>query len=250
MQTLAAVVNLVQMDLQDYTTAGKTRYGEYSLLGLHKLNFKANPMVSVHYFTPNSALTAPLPPDFEFYTKVAIIICGIPYTLTYNDKIPIPKMTCGVELPYILCNSNIGIDDLGNTGFSWVSHYRAGQYVGEYYSLGGGWNSLGYFRIDYKNNQIVMQGIPQAEFMMEYVSNGSDGEATLIENKALYPLRNYVHWQLKEHSNVSLGEKIRAEENYLKEYQDYKKIAQAITIDEFVDKMYAGFSSGLKGVAI
>jgi hypothetical protein len=253
MKTLNSVVNLVQVDRQDFTTANKLRYMEYALLGYSDLAFKESPKVSVYYFTPNSALLAPLPVDYEFFTKICIIIGGIPYTLTCNDKIPLPKADkCGIELPDVILNPTgyLNPEAIGGTYFGWVSHYRAGQYVGEYYSLGGGWNAAGYFRIDEKNRNMVFQNIPCCQMMMEYVSNGSDGGATLIETKALKPIRNYVHWQLAEHSTVSMGEKVRAEENYLKEFQTYKKLSNQVTIDEFIDKMYAGFSTSPNGVSL
>jgi hypothetical protein len=158
---------------------------------------------------------------------------------------------CGVETPYDLANCNGDPKAFNNIGFEWATHYRAGQYVGEYYSLGGGWNSAGYFRIDYQNNNIVLQDVPPStQFVMEYVSNGSDGGATLIEGKAVFAIRNYVHWQLMEHSNISLAEKQRAEANYMKEYNDYKDIATSVTIDEFIDKMYAGFTPSVKGISL
>jgi hypothetical protein len=80
MKNINDVIRLVQVDRSDFLTKNRFRYMEYALLGYQKLNLKANPKVSVHYFTPNAALLAPLPADFEFYTKVAIIVCGVPYT--------------------------------------------------------------------------------------------------------------------------------------------------------------------------
>ena len=252
MTNLAAVVRYVQVDRQDFSTANLFRYMEYALLGYSDLAFKASPKVSVHYFIPNEAGLAELPVDYEFFTKVAIIIGGIPYTLTYNDKIPLPKQNeCGIEVAQMVtCGGSLALDSFNGTYFNWASHYRSGQYVGEFFSLGGGWNSLGYFKIDEKSRNMVFQNVPMVEMMLEYVSNGSDGGATLIETKALKPIRNYVHWQLAEHSTASLSEKVRAEENYLKEYQTYKKLCNQVTIDEFIDKMYAGFMQSPKGVAL
>lgn len=253
MTNLYSVINLVQVDRQDFSTAGKFRYLEYALLGYSDLAFKASPKVSVHYFTPNDAGLAALPVDYEFFTKVAIIIGGIPYTLSYNEKIPLPQQNeCGIEVAQQLTCQQINPDAsvFNGTYFNWSDHYRSGQYVGEFFSLGGGWNSLGYFKIDEKSRNMVFQNVPMVEMMLEYVSNGSDGGATLIETKALKPIRNYVHWQLAEHSTASMSEKVRAEENYLKEYQTYKKLCNQVTIDEFIDKMYAGFMQSPKGVAL
>lgn len=257
MINLNTVVNDVQVDLRGtmgpLAFAPQMRYRilEYALRGCKKLNFLANPKVSVYYFTPNAALVAPLPDDYEFYTKVAIIVCGVPYTLGWNPNIPLPRLVCGVETPYDLETCDCTPSTFNYQGFEWASHYRSGQFVGEFYSLGGGWNTAGYFRIDLEGRRIVLQNVPSnVTFMMEYVSNGTDGGATLIEEKARYPIRSYVHWQLTEYSPAPENAKQRAQTIWREEFNDYKKIALSVTIDEFMDAMYAGFTPGIKGITL
>lgn len=208
----------------------------------------------MHYFTPNSALLAPLPSDYEYYTKIGVVINGVWYTLTRNDNIATPTFnTCGIQ--ELSSTSPLTVSELCNRWgyFNIVPHWRSGQYIGEAYFLGGGWNALGYFTIDEKNNQIVLRNVPVTQFCMEYVSNGSDGGATLISQSAVEPIRQYVHWQLKEHTYIdkmNIGEKQRAEYNFEKAFQRYKMIVTTPTIQEYVDTMYNSFMSTVKGVAV
>lgn len=239
------------MDLDNYTTQSYQKYLQYGILAYRELQLKAEPKVSVHYFTPNSAGLAALPPDFDFYTKVAMIIGGIPYTLTYSDKIPLPRVECGVEVAQVIADPQGCCNRVGYIGgFDFMPHYRAGNFVGEFYSLGGGWNSAGYFRIDWKNHQIVITGAPRVEYCMEYVGTGADDAQTLIPNGAVQYIRHYIHLQLALFSNTSEADKQRKQYNCDVAFQDYKNQVQIPTITEFVDLMYCGFTNAPKGISV
>lgn len=248
MQTLAYPVHLVQMDRKDRKTDNLERYTEYAILGWKELKTKVEPGVSVAYLIPNEALLAPMPPDFLFYTKVAIEICGVPYTLSRNDRIPLPKIVCATEIGQLI-SEQPDLQALGGQYFSYVPHFRAGQFVGEYYSLGAG-NTAGYFRVDDTNKQFVFQNIPQLPITLEYVSSKHNGLNTLISDLAVPPLREYIHWELTERTygkdKQSINDKQRARDNFLIAFRSYKKIIQTPTIDEFLDMSLAGFKSGAK----
>jgi hypothetical protein len=258
MKNLNYVVDLVRLDRQDTTTQNLERYLHFALLGYQALQLRASPKVNVYYFKPNSALLAPLPPDYEFYTKVGMFINGQWYTLTRNPRLSLPTNNeCGIQSVDSLITDNSSLQALMSGGYgyySYMPHFRAGQYVGEFYSLGGGWNALGYFDIDEKNFQIMLRNVPVTQFCMEYVSNGADGGNTLISMSAVFPIRQYVHWQLREHTygndKISLSEKMYERDKFYTEFQKYKDIVTTPTIDEYIDVMYAGFMSGPKGVAI
>jgi hypothetical protein len=255
MRNLNDVVLQVQDDLNDYTPHRRIKYTNLALLAYQELQLKADPKVCVHYFTLNDVLLADLPPDYEFFTKVGVILNRVPYTLTVNNDIQFPRVICGVDTPMNLEAAGTDPNVFGDIGFQWVTHWRAGQYVAENYTLGGGWNSAGYFRVDLKKRQIVMNQVPSAgaQYFMEYVSNGSDGGATMIEQMAFQPIRQYVHWQLKDYQPaniVPMNEKQHREAQWLKAFNDYKDIANAYTIDEFVDKLYGGFTPGIKGISL
>lgn len=240
------------MDLDNYTTKSYQKYLQYAVLAYRELQLQVEPKVSVHYFTPNSAGLAPLPPDFDFYTKVAMIIGGAAFTLTANDRIPLPKVECGVEVSEIVsCPENFRRDNGAfSSWFNFIPHYRAGNFVGEFYSLGGGWNSAGYFRIDWKNHQIVITGAPRVEYCMEYVGTGADDAQTLIPNGAVQYIRHYIHSQLALFSNSSEAEKQRKKNECEIAFTKYKDQVQIPTITEYVDLMYCGFQNSPKGVSI
>jgi hypothetical protein len=256
MYNIAYAVNIVQMDRKDLNTSNIERYSEYALWGYRDLKFKILPGVTSVHVIPNDAMLAPMPPDYVFYTKVSIDICGVSYTLTRNERIPIPQLKCGIEIADICaCNGNNlpTVSDFGGQ-FGYVPHYRAGQFVGEMYSLGGGNNSMGYFRDDETNRQFIFKGVPRYPITIEYVSDGSNGLSQIITAPAVMPIRNYVHWQWKLHSSgkekATLPEIEMAKVDFFTAKQTLKDITNTPTIDEFCDVMYAGFQSSVKGVAI
>jgi len=256
MYNIAYAINLLQMGRKDRSTRNIETYTEYALWGYRDLKFKILPGVNVTHVMPNSAMLAAMPSDYVYYTKVSIDVCGQSYTLTVNNKIPIPKMVCGVEIADVLCNPSnlLPLSSYEGGLFMYASHYRSGQFVGEYYSLGGGNNSAGYFREDETNRQFVFKGVPRLPITIEYVSDGSKGLDQIIPATAVIPIRNYIDWQLKEYSNgkekVSDNEKQRAKNIYDESKLVLKNITNTPTIDYYIDVMYAGFQSSLKGVSI
>ncbi len=257
MFNLSYAINLVQMDRSDRSTKNFERYLEYANWIFRDLKFKILPGVDVTKVIPNGVGLAAMPPNYVYYTKVSVDINGCSYTLTVNNKIPIPNLKCGIEVAELCaCSKNNmpGIDDFGGQFFSWVPHYRAGQFVGEYFSLGGGNNSAGYFREDFTNRQFVFRGIPRLPITIEYVSDGSKGLDQFIPATAVIPIRNGIHWQLKEHSygkdKETIAEKQRSKDLYDESKLVLRNLTNTPTIDDFVDVMYAGFQSSPKGITV
>lgn len=213
MKNLNYVASLVQMDMEDFTTHKRLKIIQYCIDCYKEvLRYKTDRSVEVAYLQPNDAMNAPWPSDYEYYTKVGINVGGQLVTLTLNNDIPlVRKYECGSEVADT-SQVNLGVIDpsVFTGGWGYAPHYRAGQFVGEMYSLGGGFNELGYFRVDHKMRQFQFSGVPQTEIVMEYVADSKTNGSTLIQYSDVPVIRAYVHWKLMEHDKkVPVYEKDR-----------------------------------------
>lgn len=252
MKNLNYVASLVQMDRSESSTHNRMKILQYCIdCYKEELRYKTDTSVSVAYLHPNAVLNAPFPADYEYYTKVAIYTSRGYITLSLNEDIPlIRKHNCGTEefdtpSPSLdLCN----IDPSIFTG-EWLiaPHFRAGQWVGEMYAQGGGFNKAGYFRIDKQMRQFQFSNIPRTEIVLEYVSDSKTNGNTLINYMDVKPIREYVKWRLLENDRkASMGEKDRLHGLFNAAME--KRIHQEYgpTVVDFMDTSYRGIQSGVK----
>jgi hypothetical protein len=250
MKNLNYVISLVQLDLQDFTTHAQSRMLQYGVHCIrHILRYKTNKNVKVAYLTPNAVLNAPFPKDYEYYTKVAINIGGQLVTLTVNNDIPLNRRyECGVEVTEQQAGVISDIDPFRYTdGFYWASHYRNGYFVGEMYSMGGGFNEAGYFRLDHEMKQFQFYNIPSTEIVLEYVADEETSGSTLIYGKDVDVLRAYIHWQMVNYDRkINGGEKQRLMGLYNAAFAERVYIEFAPNMSDYLDAMYSTTLSGPK----
>ena len=203
-----------------------------------------DPTIEVFYAIPDSLGIINMPNDYEYYTKVGIIQAGKVYTLTLNKNMPLNRRwdSCGDE-----------IDDAKDLqfkaydyGYPFVGHYRAGNYVGELYGLGGGINALGYFTEDKKLRRLQVTNLPIKELVIEYVSN-SITENTIVSESAVDMLRYGAHHQIAVHdakeTQVRRG---TMEQEFYKAKERYDMAQTVPTVDEFLDMLYSTSKSSPK----
>src|SRR5258705_3965293 len=99
-KNLFYVLHLVQMDLDDYATNRVQKYLQYCIMGYRDLHLYAMPNIKVAYLTPNDALVADLPQDYERYTKIGMCLNGQIWTLTLNPDLCLTHRlsNCGIEI--------------------------------------------------------------------------------------------------------------------------------------------------------
>lgn len=250
MKNLNYVASLVQMDRGESSTHNRMKILQYCIdCYKEELRYKADTTVNVAYLTPNAVLNAPWPSDYEYYTKVAINTGRGYVTLSLNNDIPlIRKHDCGTEefdtTTVDICNLDPGIF----TG-QWMiaPHFRAGQYVGEMYAQGGGFNKAGYFRVDKERKQFQFSNIPRTEIVLEYVADGKTNGNTLINYMDVKPIRAYVKWMLVENDRKApLGEKSRLHDLFHAAMVDRIYQENAPTVVDFMDASYQTIQSGVK----
>ena len=250
MKNLNYVVAMVQLDLQDYTTHNQSRILQYAIhCYKNALMYKTNKAIKVAYLTPNAVLNAPYPKDYEYYTKVAINIGSQLVTLTRNNDIPYSrKYDCGVAQKEQAVDLEAELDPfVYSFGYYYAPHYRNGQYVGEMYSMGGGFNEAGYFREDDEMRQFQFYNVPRSQIILEYVADVNADGSLLITNMDVEPIRSYIHWQLIEHDRkvpqYDKERKLGLHHNAMA-----NRIAQEFTpvISDYLDNSYSSSKSGPK----
>lgn len=250
MKNLNYVGSLVQLDLQDFTTHQLTRIMQYAIHCYKtELRYKVDRSVEVAYLTLNDVNNVSFPKDYEYYTKVAINVGGLMITLSRNDAIPFQRRNdCGNPM---LEPANL--DLLQNEpyvypyGFYYAPHYRNGQFVGEMYSMGGGFNEVGYFREDMALRQFQFYNVPRSEIILEYVADKNANGSTLVYMSDVEVIRQYVHWQLLEHDRrASRGEADRKMGLFNAALTKRVEIEYTPTISDFMDAMWSGIKSSPK----
>lgn len=240
------IVNLVLMDLDDYSMTKYKKFLQYAILGYQDLNLYTMQNIKVAYLPVNENKTVDLPIDYVDYTKIAIDAGGKLETLTLNEDLMLPRTTddCGNDT-----NLNTGacsVDDIvfPNYGYYFAPHYRNGQYVGELYSGLGEGGTNGQYRVDTDKRQIAFSSDLVAEtVVLEYKSSGVSGDgATNIPRQCVEALRAYVHWKRKEYNDkVAQSEKARLQNNYYIEYEKLRDFVFDFTINEYYESRASSY---------
>ena len=259
-KNLDYAVNSVLNEIGDYGTTQYQRLLQFGVEGYRELNLYDYPQIKVVYLELNDNLTVDLPEDFVSYSKIGLCIGGQVYTLSINENLCLPRKEdeCGqpltaremsqFESDRTLFTDNNILNTFGDIGYGYyfASHFRNGQYIGEIFGVGGGYNTA-YYRIDQERHQIAFTGaIPQGEIVLEYISTGvsMDGSAT-IPVQALDPVKKYMHWKRVEYDRqVPLAEKARREQQYEKAIVKFRAFNLAFTMSEYFDKTYRTYRNG------
>jgi len=192
--------------------------------------------------------TVNMPDDLVMYTKIGIDIGGRMWTLTYNQDIINPRKVndCGKTLSEIQGCTDSDEVIFGFGGFYFAEHFRNGQYVGELYGTGGGFN-IGYYNIDWERRLITLNNEVSGheELVVEYKSNGiqADG-STVIPRQAVAALVEYIHWKRIEYDGrIPVSQKQLRQIAYEREYEKLKFYEDAFTVDEYLDHTYSHYQS-------
>ena len=245
MKTLQYCVALVQNDLDDYSSKMRKRILQFGVNTYrHYIGTGLAPTIEVFYAKPDSLGIINLPDDYEYYTKVGVLYGGKVYTLTLNKNMPINRRwdSCGDEVADAV---DIPFKDL-NYAIPFVGHYRAGNFVGELYGMGGGVNRFGYFTEDKRMRRMQVTNLPIKEVIVEYVSTAI-GEGTIIDDAAVGLIRYGIHQQISLHdSKETQVRRTNMENEFNKALDHYTLFTTMPTVDEFLDMYYSTIKSTIK----
>jgi hypothetical protein len=208
------------------------RFLQYAISGLREFNIDFSGVPTLVALPVNANGTVDLPTDYVSYIRIAV--CdgdGNLHSLGYN-----PNMCIGVD--FDKCGNVQANEGADNIGFIWsdnTSHVRNGQLTGGYFGAGGNFNDNGYYRIDEKNNYIVLQNFSGDVLVLEYLSDLSrNSEGNYVVHPYLVEaLKSWVQWKASErNTKAALGQR---QLNY-QDYNRAKSIAQrrmgSFTVDE------------------
>lgn len=245
------VVKSIMIDLKQSTFHNYQTFLHLAAEGFTELNMYITPNIKVEYLPISEAFTANLPEDFIDYTKVGILINGKVWTLTHNKTIALPRIVdpCGKTMANVSqCSLNDSSFNFPNWGFYFANHFRNGQYVGELFGLGGGFNFAD-FRIDHERRQIALSSsTPKTELILEYISSGikADG-STVVPRVAVKTIKEYVHWKRVEYDiKVPMNERKNREQQYYIMYDKLLFFENSFTMSEYLDNSYKHSKSSPK----
>lgn len=248
MKSLDYCISIVQNDLQDFSPSKKLQLGQFAINTFKNYyTFGVGPLsIEVLYATPNKLGIINMPQDYEDYTKVAVLIHGEYRTLTLNNNLPLNrKVVCGEEVV-----QTPSLDKLNETSIPYynyfVPHFRAGNYVGEFYGVTGGYNSEGYFTVDHKLRRFIIANLPQTEVVIEYISNSASINS-LVEDAAVDVIRYGIHDQLATFDRgMNQAEKERISGKFYTALDRYNTMKTVPTIDEYKDALWSSIKSSPK----
>lgn len=249
MKNLAYVVSIVQMDLEDYSSHSKKKYCQYAAMAYRNLNLHGDNRVKTTYVTPNDVFKAFLPNDFMFHTKVGVNYRGEWITLSINQNLfTKTPQSCGDDVIQMIDPTTLSPSD---ERFYYIPHWRSGNFVGEMYSIGGGYSELGGFKIDHHNNIINFDPrFPKLEYALEYASDGSDADgSTLIPTGAVEPIRCEIKYEIENNKrgknrDQNLVNDLWGDMN--KARQTYRDMLYLPSIEEWCDISYEQYSGIVK----
>lgn len=245
MKTLQYCVALVQSDLDDYSSKMRKRILQFAVNTYrHYVSTGISPTIEVFYAKPDKLGIINLPNDYEYYTKIGVLYAGRVFTLTLNKNLPFNNRwdSCGDD---IIDVKDVPFQNL-NYAIPFVGHYRAGNFVGELYGLGGGINSFGYFNEDKRMRRIQVTNLPIKEVIVEYVSS-SISENTIIDDAAVGLIRYGVHQQISLHdAKETQVRRNNMENEFNKALDHYTLFTTMPTVDEFLDMYYSTIKSTAK----
>jgi len=221
---------------------------------LYELKLSSSPTIKTVTLTISNNGTIDFPNDYINYTVIGVCLNGKIWTLTQNDEMCLNRSPdCPVELDAAIALSQESTSDAISAivpyGYYFNSAFRNGQYVGEQYSFGGGWNNKGYYRVDHEKRRFEFSRLqPGAEVILEYNATGLNCDGTMVVPfQTVAAIKNYIHWQNVEHDrSVGLGEKQRKERQYIVQFNILKHYNLMFTMDEYLDVKYRASKSTVK----
>lgn len=248
MKSLDYCISQVQNDIQDFSPSKRAQLGQFAINTFKDYyTFGAGPLsVEILYAIPNSIGAINMPLDYEDYTKVAIQVNGQYVTLSLNNNMLLNRrVECGEELLEGADTQQLNALTTPYT-FYYVPHFRAGNYVGEMYSVTGGYNGAGYFTIDNKLRRFIISNVPQTEVVIEYISNAASINS-IVEDSAVEMIRYGIHDQLATFDRLmNQAEKERINGKFYAARDRYNTFKTVPTVDEYKDAIWSSMKSTIK----
>lgn len=230
----------------DFLVSGKDCLRQMALDSMPIINTK---LLAVNQDTN----AAPLPADYQDYTKIGVRVGQWIKPLVERDSIN--RMTYNVNGVSQMYQGITDIPTISNNIFpveqsliSWdtVTWDSYGEYVGRNYGMSGAGSESDTFKVIPERNEIQLdERMSVQAIYIEYISDGMDSDAaSKINAYAVDVIEAYIIWQFKEqNSYYNDGERMRAYDEYARQYSIYLARKSSITVTKLralVNKNYKG----------
>lgn len=222
---VASIINAMKADKRDYVYLKQLVIEGYTELCLFHLN-----NVKIAYLEIGDDNIVAMPNDFQYYSKIGVVIGGKIYTLTRDDTMALSRdMSCGDDVAITYTSTN-------PTDTSILESTQRGGSL-KYFADTGGKN-IGRYRIDEERREIALRDlIGHTHIVLEYASVPIEvGEDTMIKRYAVPALRAYVMEKAILYDvRIRDNEKARRAFDFDKELYKLRMLENQLTADEYMD---------------
>lgn len=198
----------------------------------------------VDYQISENTLSAPLPDDYISYKRIGVCINNVMIPLGYNPRLCLDKMydDCGGEE---VRSSQVGSDVF----LEYPLHYENGEMLGAYFGIGGGNNSLGYYRIDENFWRIqfgsLISGHP---VVMEYLADVEKVNGEFVVHPYVSEaVKAGIAWRyVRNRRGASVSEITLRRSEYYNQRRLASRRITAFTLDEAYQYNRIGFKQTVK----
>jgi len=217
------------LNLKGWGTADYDRYKQIMIEGFSDLNVFHTDYVQTVQATVNSVNQFRIPSDYIDWVGVEIDLNGEYWPLDHNKKLIIEPFN---EADTIVHEDHLNVPD--QEGNRYTATRR---------------NQYGQFNIDKEARVCMLKGDYRGYTVyLKYMSSGVPGEGIVYVPRELrMTLTTYLEWQLKEMNDmVSMGVKMRAEQQHGRALVEYYEWKDQLTGKEFLDLFRNGIQQGIK----
>jgi hypothetical protein len=227
--TIAGVVRNVLSDQEMAVESNWKRYSQWVIRGYKKLRLFTLPLDKAVPLQVQSGVRCVIvPQDFTGFTAIGKNYNNHFHKFTLKPTLmPTVNYICGIEQQEQMKPITI---------------------EGHTYADGGGEN-LWYYKEDYANNRILIDGAPLTEAVLIYKSTGVfTDRTTFIPKVAEEALIAFIHWQealnKKDKTRADIAEVQIRENNWKTEVLDIE--LSSLRLDDLMDAVYSTIYQGVK----
>lgn len=260
--TVSEVVNdfLLTLSEDDYVSnVADYHVHQLALRGIREMGFDVMKRVKSLALPVSDNNTCALPDDFVDFLRVGVLGAGgALHVLKENKNINISR-------EYLLDAFNSPVDSDADgvndrvdtaktviTGTNNLDNYRDRTYLyesseGRQYGAGGG-KGAGYFRMNYEQNRIEINSeLDISTLTIEYIADEARSSNPSVHVYAEEALRQYIYFKLVQRkSNVPMGEKQIARQNYYNELRLAKARMNSFSKEEALNVIRKNFRQSPK----
>lgn len=207
-QTLDAVVNKALLTLPESqrSLSNRDRFLEFAIDALRKLNLLVINEPNIVKIEPNAVNRFDFPSDMEQFVALGVPRNGRVYWLTRNNEL-IPTKTV------------VGIDESLDENDGEGVEQPTSQY--DSFDAIGGINTQGYFTLDNKNREIIVNSTERSELLLKYISSGvNNSGTTYVSSKHIEAITAYILWKDIDYDRTA---PMNMKEQYKSRFEDAKR---------------------------